>query len=101
MSVRFYRQGKMVSEVDCLQGLNLLGHAQIEEVETGSECGGHGRCGKDRVWIPESDRMKLNSPTFYENRLLSESLLKEGWRLACQAFPHENDMNLTVKFDAD
>jgi ferredoxin len=101
MAVRFYRKGAMVSEVDCLQGLNLLGHAQIEELETGSECGGHGRCGKDRVWIPELDRKKLNSPTFYENRLLSTEALQSGWRLACQAFPNEDDMDLTVKFDAD
>jgi ferredoxin len=101
MSVRYYRSGKLVSEVDCFQSLNLLGHAQMEEVETGSECGGHGRCGKDRVWIPESDRKKLNAPTFYETRLLSSELLQGGWRLACQTFPNQDDMDLTVKFDAD
>lgn len=98
MSVSFWRDGNKISEVECLQGLNLLGHAQIEEVETGSECGGHGRCGKDRVWIRPEDRMKLNTPTFYEQKLLSTNLIERGWRLACQAFPNENNLELDVIF---
>lgn len=96
MSVRFFQDGKIISEVPCLQGLNLLGHAQMEEVETGSECGGHGRCGKDRVWIRPSDRQLLNPPSFYESKLLSMNMLNEGWRLACQAFPNENDLEMDV-----
>lgn len=95
--VKFFRQGKLVSEVDCFQSLNLLAHAQIEEQETGSECGGHGKCGKDRVLISESDRKKLNAPTFMENRHLKPTELSAGWRLACQAFPNENDLEIVVE----
>jgi ferredoxin len=101
MSVRFYRKGILVSEVECFQSLNLLAHAQMEEVETGSECGGHGRCGKDRIWIPEEDRKKLNAPTFPETKLLSTEMIDSGWRLACQTFPALDGMQITVKFDAD
>jgi ferredoxin len=96
MAVRFFRDGKMISEVTCLQGLNLLGHAQMEDLETGSECGGHGRCGKDRVHVGEKHRQYLNAPTFYENKLLTVKMIEEGWRLACQAFPNENDLELDV-----
>lgn len=94
--VKFYRNGKLVSEVDCFQGLNLLAHAQIEEQETGSECGGHGKCGKDRVLVALHDRKKLNAPTFVEQKFFGEDELIEGWRLACQAFPNMNDLDIEV-----
>ena len=90
----------MVSEVDCFQSLNLLAHAQMDELETGSECGGHGKCGKDRVRILIEDQKKLNSPTFAELRLLSPVQIAEGWRLACQAFPNENDLSIRVNLNA-
>lgn len=96
MSVAFFRNGKLVSKVDCFQSLNLLAHAQMEEQETGSECGGHGKCGKDKVLISEEDRKKINAPTFLENKHLSVEELSAGWRLACQAFPNENDLSITV-----
>jgi ferredoxin len=98
MSVQFYRDGKLISDVDCFQGLNLLAHAQIEELETGSECGGHGKCGKDRILISESDQKKLNAPTFIETRHLTLVELSEGWRLACQAFPNVDGLSITVLF---
>ncbi len=94
--VKFFQDGKLISEVDCFQGLNLLAHAQIEELETGSECGGHGKCGKDRVLINETDRKKINAPTFMENKHLKADELAQGWRLACQAFPNEDEMELSI-----
>lgn len=96
MAICFYRDGKLVSEVDCYQSLNLLAHAQMEELETGSECGGHGKCGKDRIVIVEVDRKKLNAPTFHEARILTADQIQNGWRLACQAFPNEDGMNIEV-----
>lgn len=99
MSVRFFRNEKLISEVDCFQGLNLLAHAQMEETETGSECGGHGRCGKDRVLISESDRKKINAPTFIETKHLSAEELEQGWRLACQAFPNEDGLEIVVSLN--
>lgn len=96
MSVRFFRDGRMVSAVDCFQSLNILAHAQIEECETGSECGGHGKCGKDRVIIVESDRKKLNAPTLPEKKFFTADEIENGWRLACQAFPNEDAMEMEV-----
>lgn len=96
MSVRFFRDGKLVSSVDCFQSLNLLAHAQIEEVETGSECGGHGKCGKDRMVIAPSDRRKLNAPTFAETKHFTAHEISEGWRLGCQAFPNGDGLEIEV-----
>ncbi len=96
MSVCFLRNGKIISEVDCFQSLNLLAHAQIEEIETGSECGGHGKCGKDLIFVSESDRLKLNAPTTAEKKHLSDDELIKGWRLACQAFPNEDGLAISV-----
>jgi Na+-transporting NADH:ubiquinone oxidoreductase subunit NqrF len=97
MSVRFFRNGKLVSEVDCYQSLNLLAHAQMEEQETGSECGGYGRCGKDRVQLyREIDRKKVNAYTDAEKKHFKKTELESGWRLACQAFPNEDGMDIEV-----
>lgn len=96
MSVRFFCQDEKISVVDCFQGLNLLGHAQMEEIETGSECGGHGRCGKDRVKISALDSKKLNPPTEIEKKHLSVQEIEEGWRLACQAFPSADGLDMDV-----
>ena len=96
MSVRFYKNGKLISEVDCYQSLNLLAPAQMDEVETGSGCGGHGRCGKDRILLKEEDRKKINLPTISEKKHLKAAELDRGWRLACQSFPNQDGLDLSV-----
>lgn len=75
--------------------LNLLGHAQCLELELGSQCGGHGKCGKDRVLVQNQTAL-VNSPTEAEHRLLSAEDLARGVRLACQCFPNENGCSIEV-----
>lgn len=65
--------------------LNLLAHAQMIELEIGSECGGHGHCGGDRVRLARGARVSAPSPE--EREHLSAEELAQGWRLACQCFP--------------
>ncbi len=96
MSVRFRSKDGVVTDVDCYRNLNLLAHAQLEELPTGSECGGHGRCGKDRVRVTG-----LVSPvTEIERRHLGAELLAQGWRLACQCWPEGDGAALTVETTA-
>lgn len=90
MTVRF---GTHDSEF-CARQLNLLAHAQAIELDVGSECGGHGVCGKDRVRIAEGDRSKVSPVTDRERSHLSSAELAEGWRLACQAFPEADDSEI-------
>lgn len=81
-----------------LQGLNLLGHSQLIDLFIGSECGGQGRCGKDRVRIAAGDRQHFNPPTEIERRHLDDAEIADGWRLACQAFPSRDGLDLTVEY---
>ncbi len=80
----------------CLRGLNLLGHAQMIELSVGSQCGGHGKCGKDRVILSEADRLLVNEPTAIERIHLSADELSRGFRLACQCFPNADGLSLRV-----
>lgn len=90
MSVRF---GKHDSEF-CARQLNLLAHAQAIELDIGSECGGHGICGKDRVCLSEADRAKVSPVTDDERAHLTPAELAEGWRLACQTFPEADGLEI-------
>lgn len=73
--------------------LNLLAHAQSIECGLGSECGGHGICGRDRIRVSSAEAsVNLGPPvlsplTEAERLHLSKREIDEGWRLACQVFP--------------
>jgi ferredoxin len=75
--------------------LNLLAHAQCEEAFLGSQCGGHGKCGADRILILSGGEA-LSPPTEAERRLISAEDLKRGVRLACQTFPDHTKNDITV-----
>jgi ferredoxin len=79
--------------------LNLLAHAQCEEATLGSRCGGHGKCGADKVRVSvDGDRARMLSPvTEPERRLLSAAELASGVRLACQCFPEQDDITIRVE----
>ena len=97
MSVQF--QIKTSQEVkdsgECMRGLNILGHAQLIELDLGSTCGGHGKCGKDRVQLLPADQAKVNPPTEIELIHLTPLEIAEGVRLACQCFPHRDGLSIT------
>lgn len=91
----FSKNGTFV-EVPCTESLNLLGHAQIEEIETGSSCGGWGECGADRLKITEGAQW-LTPLTEAEREHLSSLEIEQGFRLGCQTFLLKNlDMNHVV-----
>jgi len=48
-----------------------------------SLCGGKGTCGKCKILVQEGNNF-LNPPTNAEMKYLSQSEIKENWRLACQ-----------------
>jgi len=74
----------------CDPNLNLLAHAQSEELEIGSICGGHGVCGGDKVIIDLDVQKKVCSPlTEDERKHLSSAQIAAGYRLACQCWPNQ------------
>ena len=79
-----------------MMNLNLLAHAQLIELEIGSQCGGFGKCAGDRVFLAESDRQKVNPPTEAELHWLTPGQLASGMRLACQCFPNQDGDDLLV-----
>lgn len=96
--IEFLKQEKTVGQVDFVEPmLNLLAHAQSIELDLGSECGGHGICGKDRVQVRPEDEAFLSNPTEVEKEHLSEKELISGIRLACQCFPNAPGHSLKLR----
>jgi ferredoxin len=84
-------------EVDfCEPNLNLLAHAQAIELEVGSRCGGHGKCGGDRLRVLGDSARFLSPVTEDERRWLSEDEIARGFRLGCQCFPQTADAEIQV-----
>ncbi len=96
-SIEFEFNGKKTQVFYCFKSLNILGHAQIEEVTTGSQCGGHGKCGRDLIQIDKGSQKLVNPPNEIEKQFLTPEDLDQGIRLACQAFPNQDDLELKVK----
>jgi len=96
MSIKF-KTGEKQIEVTTYRMLNLLAHTQLEDLPTGSRCGGHGVCGGDRVRIRAQDRMLFSPPTQIEKKHLSESDIENGLRLACQCYPSQDDLDLEIE----
>jgi ferredoxin len=101
MSVIFFKDARVHDAGLCHSGLNLLAHAQVIELFIGSECGGHGKCGRDRVIISPEDRTRVSVPTAIESAHLKPEELAAGYRLACQCFPNANDLTITVQLPSD
>ncbi|MEK6578960.1 MAG: hypothetical protein AABZ55_07015 [Bdellovibrionota bacterium] len=80
----------------CEPKLNLLAHAQAIELDIGSECGGHGICGKDRVLIPKKIMNMFSMITEAERHHFSDAELGAGWRLSCQCFPNRGSLNCEI-----
>ncbi len=77
-----------ILEIPTDRNLNLLGHAQCEEAFLGSRCGGHGKCGADKLRILRGYAC-LNPVTEAERRLLKPEEISANIRLGCQSFPNE------------
>lgn len=95
MAIEF-KKGSQRVRVDCFRSLNLLAHAQMEELEMGSRCGGWGECGGDRILVTQGAEL-LSPLTDSEREHLTSSDIELGYRLACQCFPQQDDMELEIE----
>lgn len=91
--------GKISEEHSCsvetTPMLNFLGHAQLEELDIGSQCGGQGICGKDRIRV--TPQMGLSPFTESEQFHLTPEELRSGIRLACQCFPNHLNNSYAIE----
>jgi len=77
---------------ECHGGNSLLACANSLGVGISSICGGRGTCHSCKVQVLGG---MVSSPTASEQEAFTPEQLKDGWRLACQAYP-ESDARLTV-----
>ena len=99
MSITFKKKNVLVLEVACHSKLNLLAHAQLEELDLGSRCGGFGECGGDRIQI-RGGAAAVNPVTELEREHLSAAEISEGFRLACQCYPDQNDAVIEISLES-
>jgi ferredoxin len=74
---------KFQSETEVKEGKSLLKAAKDAKIKIKDSCDGKGKCGKCEVKVISG---KLSEPTDKEIKELGEESIKEGHRLACQAF---------------
>lgn len=99
VSVKFYKNHDIFDAELCMQGLNLLGHAQLIDLTIGSQCGGHGICGADRVRLKARDSKKVSALTKIEKAQLTADDIEQGVRLACQCYPNQDGLTIEVYLD--
>ncbi|HEO72453.1 MAG TPA: DUF4445 domain-containing protein, partial [Candidatus Hydrogenedentes bacterium] len=78
VEVKFEPLGR---KVDVGRGTQVLRAAMTAGIAMDTPCGGHGTCGKCRVFLSGS----VADPTETERSLLSEEEVARGMRLACQS----------------
>jgi uncharacterized 2Fe-2S/4Fe-4S cluster protein (DUF4445 family) len=77
---------------ECQSNEPLIASARRLGVGISSICGGRGTCQSCRVQVLSGT---VSKPTSKELEAFTPKELKEGWRLACQTYPH-SDVKLNV-----
>jgi uncharacterized 2Fe-2S/4Fe-4S cluster protein (DUF4445 family) len=70
-------------EIEATPGRSLLDAVREAGLAIDSECGGRGTCGECRVRFLQG----APPPTAEDQFLITRRELRDGWRLACQAYP--------------
>jgi uncharacterized 2Fe-2S/4Fe-4S cluster protein (DUF4445 family) len=73
--------------LECTSGTSILECARESGIGISSTCGGNGTCKSCKIQIL---RGNTTQPTSSETETFSPQELKDGWRLACQAYPRSN-----------
>ncbi|NLT66902.1 MAG: DUF4445 domain-containing protein [Acidobacteria bacterium] len=76
----------------CPEGISLLDCARLLKVDIVSICGGLGSCRRCRVQVVSG---AVSAPTAVDRETFADAELKQGWRLACTAFP-QGDVRVLV-----
>lgn len=75
----------MQRSIPLTKGMSLYHALQKEGIALSAPCAGNGTCGACKIKVVSG----IWAVTEKDRELLSEAELKEGWRLACQAYPEE------------
>jgi uncharacterized 2Fe-2S/4Fe-4S cluster protein (DUF4445 family) len=74
--------------LQCASNSSLLEAFREAGVQIRAECGGQGSCGQCKVLVQA--KSKVNKPSNQEERLLTDSEILQGVRLACQTMAKES-----------
>jgi uncharacterized 2Fe-2S/4Fe-4S cluster protein (DUF4445 family) len=77
------RGNNQITQIECYEDENLLDAMRRQGIPYYSDCGGRGSCGKCKIKIING----TTEPGMEDIRRLSEKERKEGYGLACRAFP--------------
>ncbi|MBW2092664.1 MAG: 2Fe-2S iron-sulfur cluster binding domain-containing protein, partial [Deltaproteobacteria bacterium] len=94
--IRIMPQGE---ELYAAKGQSVLEALAESGIFLRSDCGGKGLCGKCYIRIPDSSQHKSQLPFDAEKKLLGESSLKSGYRLACCLEVH-GDLSIEIPEEA-
>ncbi len=85
MNIKVIREGKeLVFQGE--NGVSLLEQLREHQIYISAACGGKGKCGKCKVQMT----VGATEATEADCMFFEEEELKQGWRLACTAFPTED-----------
>lgn len=90
LQIRMFTEEKEVAEEIIYREGSLLEVLRNQTEGIPAFCGGKGLCGKCKIQVVEG----WLSITEEDRRFFGEEELKQGWRLACRAYPKEN---LTIR----
>ena len=77
--------GRIQRSIPLTEGMSLYNTLQKEGIIFSAPCAGNGTCGACKVKVIEGNL----AVSLKDKLLLSDEQIKEGWRLACQAYPSE------------
>jgi len=89
------KNGKEAWRISCPADLNLLEALREHGIRLASACGGSGYCGKCRILLlkgsvkpgPDKKPSRINSQ---EGNIFTEDEIRQGWLMACRAYPSDN-----------
>lgn len=76
---------RMQRSIPLTEGMSLYNALQKEGILFSAPCAGNGTCGACKIKVLEGSL----AASLKDKQMLSEEQIKDGWRLACQAYPTE------------
>lgn len=89
------KNGKETFRLSCHKGQNLLEAMRAHNIRIASACGGRGYCGKCKIRLLDGTlkvglHQGISDANFRRNNILTEEEIRQGWYLACRAYPSDN-----------
>ena len=85
MQIEVIFSDKLKRDIPLIKGMSLYHTLQNENIIISAPCAGRGTCGACKIQLLEGSLLVTEK----DKMLLTDEELKNGWRLACQAYPEQ------------